>query len=74
MKQIDLDDLPPRIAQILSGLLADEELALVQGGGLVARLCVVAPAAKPDPLAGISPDEAMEEVLDHFKSMIEEEF
>jgi hypothetical protein len=74
MKQIDLDDLPPRVAQVLSSLLADEEIALVQGGGLVARLRVTAPIPIPDPLSGLPPDEAMEEVLEHFKSMIEEEF
>lgn len=74
MKQIDLDDLPPRLAQILTSLLADEEIAIVQGGGMVARLRVAAPAPIPDPLSGLPPNEAMEEVLDHFKSMIEEEF
>ncbi len=74
MKQIDLDDLPPRVSRLLSGLAADEEIALVQGGGLVARLKVVqAPDAK-NPLADFPPDDAMEEILDHFKSMIEEEF
>jgi hypothetical protein len=74
MKQIDLDDLPPRIAQLLVGLTTDEDLVLVQGGGLVARLRVTGPPVASDPLAGLPPGEAMEEVLDHFKSMIEEEF
>jgi antitoxin (DNA-binding transcriptional repressor) of toxin-antitoxin stability system len=73
MKQIDLDDLPPRVARLLSQLEAGEELALVQGGALVARLSVAAaPAA--DPAADLPPEEAMAEVMEHFKSMIEEEF
>ena len=38
MKQIDLDDLPPRVAKTLAALEAGEELVVVQGGGLVARL------------------------------------
>jgi len=75
MKQIDLDDLPPRVAQILRGLEAGEELVLVQGGALVARLGVAA-AAPPtaDPLSDLPPEEAMAEVMEHFKTMIEEEF
>jgi antitoxin (DNA-binding transcriptional repressor) of toxin-antitoxin stability system len=74
MKQIDLDDLPPRVAQLLIGLADGEVLTLVQGGGLVARLKVSQPAATPDPLGDLPTEEAMEEVLDHFKSMIEDEF
>ena len=42
MKQIDLDDLPPRIAQTLASLAEGEELVLAQGGAVVARL-IVAP-------------------------------
>jgi antitoxin (DNA-binding transcriptional repressor) of toxin-antitoxin stability system len=71
MKQIDLDDLPPRVARMLSQLEAGEELVLVQGGGVVARLAVAAaPARSPAPLADLPPEEVME----HFKAMIEEEF
>ena len=75
MKQIDLDDLPPRVAQILRGLEAGEDLVLVQGGGLVARRSVATPAPPAaDPLADLPPEEAMAEVMEHFKTMIEEEF
>jgi antitoxin (DNA-binding transcriptional repressor) of toxin-antitoxin stability system len=75
MKQIDLDDLPPRVAQTLRGLEAGEDLVLIQGGALVARLTVAA-AASPvaDPLSDLPPEEAMAEVMEHFKTMIEEEF
>ena len=75
MKQIDLDDLPPRVAQILSRLEAGEELVLVQGGGLVARLTVDSPPAPvADPLADLPPEEAMVEVMEQFKAMMEDEF
>ncbi len=74
MKQIDLDDLPPRVARLLSQLEAGEDVVLVRNGGLVARLNV-APAPGPaDPLEGVPPEEGMAEVMDHFKSMIDDEF
>jgi len=74
MPQIDLDDLPPRVAQTLSRLAPGEELVLVQGGGLVARLTVSAAPPPPDPLADVPPEEAMVEVMEQFKAMIEDEF
>jgi antitoxin (DNA-binding transcriptional repressor) of toxin-antitoxin stability system len=74
MIEIDLDDLPPRVAQRLGRLEAGEELVLVQGGGLVARLIALAAPAPADPLADLPPEERLAEVMDHFKSMIEEEF
>ena len=74
MKQIDLDDVPPRVAQILSRLEAGEELVVVQGGGVVTRLTVDAAPPPADPLAGLPPEEAMAEVMEQFKSMVEEEF
>ncbi|HEY2707288.1 MAG TPA: hypothetical protein VGI95_04485 [Caulobacteraceae bacterium] len=77
MKQIDLDDLPPRIAQTLASLAEGEELVLAQGGAVVARLTVadpVAPASPGNPLGDLPPDEQMKEVLDHFSAMINDEF
>jgi len=59
MAQIDLDDLPPKIAQTLAGLQADEELLLVQGG-----------AAVDD----TGPEEGMKEVMEQFNAMIHDEF
>ena len=72
--QIDLDDLPPKVARLFSGLTENDEIALVQGGGLVCRLRVFHAGLTQGPLDDLPADEAMEEVLDHFKSMIEEEF
>ena len=77
MKQIDLDDLPPRIAQTLAALAEGEELVLAQGGAVVARLVVADPAPPPAPddlLADLSPEQQVSEVLGHFNSMINDEF
>ena len=76
MKQIDLDDLPPRIAQTLASLAEGEELVLARGGGVVARLTVSQPVppAAPDPISHLSPEEQVKEVLDHFRAMINDEF
>ena len=76
MKQIDLDDLPPRVAKTLAMLEAGEELVLVQGGGLVARLTV---ASLPDPAADPLADVPVEERMaggggEQVKAMIEDEF
>jgi hypothetical protein len=76
MKQIDLDDLPPRVAQTLSGLAEGEELLLVQGGAVVGRLTVAdaAPPTAPEPLSDLAPEEQMKEVLEQFSAMINDEF
>jgi hypothetical protein len=74
--RLDLDDLPPRIARLLADLQEGEELLLVQGGGVVSRLTIAgaeptAPAAQEDE---VDAEAHMEEVLEHFKMMIEDEF
>ncbi|HEX3916991.1 MAG TPA: hypothetical protein VHW60_06600 [Caulobacteraceae bacterium] len=77
MKQIDLDDLPPRIAQTLASLAEGEELVLAQGGAVVARLTVADPVAPPPPselLGDLTAQEQATEVLDHFRAMINDEF
>jgi len=77
MKQIDLDDLPPRIAQTLASLVEGEELVLAQGGAVVARLLVadpVPPAAPNELLGDLTPEEQAKEVLAHFSAMINDEF
>jgi antitoxin (DNA-binding transcriptional repressor) of toxin-antitoxin stability system len=77
LKQIDLDDLPPRIAQILASLTEGEELVLAQGGAVVARLVVADPVAPPPPeplLGDLTPEEHAKEVLEHFSAMINDEF
>jgi antitoxin (DNA-binding transcriptional repressor) of toxin-antitoxin stability system len=72
-RRIDLDDLPPRIAQALATLAEGEEVLLVQGGAVVARL--TAGTAKPV-VAPVEPasEADMAEILDHFASIIDDEF
>lgn len=77
MKQIDLDDLPPRVAQTLASLAEGEELVLAQGGAVVARLVVSEPAPPPAPderLSDLPPEEQIKEVLEQFSAMINDEF
>jgi hypothetical protein len=70
MKQIDLDDLPPRIAEILAGLTDEEELVVARGALVVARLRAAATRA---PVDQASPD-SMKEVMEQFNAMIHDEF
>jgi len=76
MKQIDLDDLPPRIAGALASLAEGEELVLVQGGAVVARLTLAEPASPTtaEPLSDLAPEEQVQEVLEQFSAMINDEF
>jgi len=77
MKQIDLDDLPPRIAQTLGQLAEGVELLLVQGGAVVGRLVVADSAPPPrgaEPLADLPAEEQVKEVLEQFSAMINDEF
>lgn len=73
MKRIDLDDLPPRIAQLLAGLEAGEELLLVQGGAVAGRL-VGAPAPRAEPEAEPPSEERAAEIFENFRSAMEDEF
>ena len=74
MKQIDLDDLPPRVSQVLSRLAPGETLMLVQNGAVVAQLIVAEVASPSEPLADLPPEERIAEIMDHFKSIIDDEF
>jgi hypothetical protein len=81
MKQLDLDDLPPRAAQLLAGLEAGEVLVLVQNGLVVGRLGLV-----PSPPLAPGAEEATEgastltgqaraaEIFEQFRSLMEDEF
>jgi antitoxin (DNA-binding transcriptional repressor) of toxin-antitoxin stability system len=76
MAEIDLDDLPPRIAQTLAGLSDGEDLVLVQHGAVVARLKVSGAhiTATTEEVGDMAPEERMKEVLDQFNAMIHDEF
>jgi hypothetical protein len=75
MKRLDLDDLSPKLAQLLLGLDEGEELLLVQDGMVAGRLTgggvVAEPPAEPEapPTA-----ERAAEVFEQFRSMMEDEF
>jgi antitoxin (DNA-binding transcriptional repressor) of toxin-antitoxin stability system len=76
MKRIDLDDLPPKLAALLTGAEAGEEVLLVQNGAVVGRLTGGAAAsleaaqAEPE----LPPEENAKEIFEQFRSMMEDEF
>jgi antitoxin (DNA-binding transcriptional repressor) of toxin-antitoxin stability system len=73
MKRIDLDDLPPKLAQLLTGLEEGEEVLLVQNGGVAGRL-VGGAAPKPDVPVEESSEENAAEVFEHFRAAMEDDF
>ncbi len=75
MKRLDLDDMPPKLAQMLTGLAEGEELLLVQGGMVAGHLTGGAPVAKAgggEPPA--PPEEQAKEIFEQFRSMMEDDF
>ncbi|MFZ3008337.1 MAG: hypothetical protein WA047_19400 [Phenylobacterium sp.] len=75
MKRLDLDDLPPKLAQLLTGLAEGEELLLVQDGMVAARLTGGAPAPKAaDDEPERPPEEQAKEIFEQFRSLMEDEF
>lgn len=73
MTRLDLDDLPPKIAALLSGLSAGEELVLVQHGAVVGRLtALAAPAVSTEP--DLPPEQSLREVAEDFRAAIEDGF
>jgi hypothetical protein len=74
MRRIDLDDLPPKVAALLTGLEPGEEVLLVQGGAVVGRLAGGEAAPAPDPEPEAVPDERAKEIFELFRSSVEDEF
>ena len=76
MTRIDLDDLPPKVAALLTELATGEEVLLVQEGVVVGRL--TAGAVEPQRLADaeppLAPDEHAQEIFEQFRSAVEDEF
>ncbi|WP_421934568.1 hypothetical protein [Phenylobacterium sp.] len=74
MKRLDLDDLPPKLAQLLTGLAEGEELLLVQDGMVAGHLTGGAPVpattGEPEP----PPEEQASEIFEQFRAMMEDEF
>lgn len=73
MANLDLDDLPPKIAALLTGLAEGDELTLVQHGAVVARL-MAGPSGAAAPAALVEPDQNAREVFENFRAAIEDEF
>lgn len=76
MKRLDLDDLPPKLAALLSGLKAGEEVILVKDGAVVGRLAGgdPAPAAHGAPEPDVAPEDRAKEIFELFRASIEDEF
>ena len=74
MARLDLDDLPPRIAALLTDLPAGEEVLLVQHGAVVGRLTANAPPEPEETEADVEPDQKLREVFENFRSSVEDEF
>ncbi|MEW5683568.1 MAG: hypothetical protein AB1942_01480 [Pseudomonadota bacterium] len=74
MAKLDLDDLPPKIAALLTGLAEGEDLVLTQHGAVVARLTVGGVQAPAANVALVEPDQNAREVFENFRSAIEDEF
>jgi antitoxin (DNA-binding transcriptional repressor) of toxin-antitoxin stability system len=76
MKRLDLDDLPPKVSQLLSGVDDGEELLLVQNGLVVARL-IGGAAPQPESETGdeaVEPDMRSREIFEQFRSLMEDDF
>lgn len=73
MKRLDLDDLPPKLAALLTGLEEGEELLLVQNGGVAGRLTALARPAPEADAEEVTPERASE-VFELFRAAIEDEF
>jgi antitoxin (DNA-binding transcriptional repressor) of toxin-antitoxin stability system len=76
MTRIDLDDLPPKLAALLAGAQAGEEILLVRNGVVVGRL-TGGPAEASDTQAAdpdLPPEENAKEIFEQFRSMMEDEF
>jgi len=74
MKRLDLDDLPPKLAQLLAGLEDGEELLLVRDGAVAGRLTGGAPVVAIPPDEGEATPERAAEVFELFRSSVEDEF
>jgi len=74
MKRIDLDDLPPKLAQLLASVEEGEELLLVRNGGVAGRLTGGAPVAEVAADPEEPTNERAAEVFENFRAAMEDEF
>jgi antitoxin (DNA-binding transcriptional repressor) of toxin-antitoxin stability system len=74
MMRLDLDDLPPRVAALLTELPEGEELLLVQHGAVVGRLTALSAPEPSTQAPAVEPEQNLREVFENFRSAIEDEF
>ena len=74
MKRIDLDDLPPKLAQVLLGVDPGEEVLLVRNGAVVGRLAGGEAVAADTPDAEAPSHERAAEIFENFRAAVEDEF
>lgn len=75
MTRIDLDDLPPKTAKLLTAVPPGEEVLLVQEGIVVGRLVSAAASPASDaPAEGQTPEQRAAEIFENFRAAIEEDF
>lgn len=77
MTRIDLDDLPPKLAALLTGVAEGEDVVLVQNGAVVARLTGGAPPPadrNPEAEPEVAPEDRAREIFENFRASIEDEF
>lgn len=75
MTRIDLDDLPPKLAALLTSVAQGEEVVLVRNGVVAGRLTG---GASPGPAGTDEPaptsEEQAKEIFEQFRSIMEDEF
>jgi antitoxin (DNA-binding transcriptional repressor) of toxin-antitoxin stability system len=74
MKRLDLDDLPPKLAALLTSVEEGEEVLLVQNGAVAGRLTGGAPETAADSETPPTSEEQAKEIFEQFRAIMEDEF
>jgi antitoxin (DNA-binding transcriptional repressor) of toxin-antitoxin stability system len=74
MKRIDLDDLPPKLAALLTSVEEGEEVLLVRNGAVAGRLTGGVPEPVLDPAEPPTSEAEAKEIFEQFRSIMEDEF
>ena len=74
MKRIDLDDLPPKLAALLTSVEEGEEVLLVQNGAVAGGLTGGAAEVAAEADAAPSSEEQAKEIFEQFRAIMEDEF
>ena len=74
MKRIDLDDLPPKLAALLTSVEAGEEVLLVQNGAVAGRLTGGVSEPDVEPTEPPTSEEQAKEIFEQFRAIMEDEF